>query len=301
MTSELELRQLRTFIAVIEAGTLTRAAQVLGVAQSTVSESVASLERALGARVFERAGRSLGLTGEGRALVPWARKMLALERETRAGLAAAGGRAKSTLLVGAVESVSTYLLPPITTALRQAWPRLRIDVEMGVCADVRRWADEGRVDVGLLFDSASGRQTDGRLNLHTPLTVFRRPLEEGDEAQGLDVLRRGTFFFSDRAGLYHQLLREHFRAAGLPAPAMIGLGTIEAVKRTVSRLAGAYGVLPQFALSEELESGSLAAVELRPALRSLELKVLRAGRQLAPPAVRELLALIGQTAPRLAA
>ena len=58
---------------------------------------------------------------------------------------------------------------------------------------------------------------------------------DGDRlcAQVAEALRKGVFFFSDRAGAYHQILRDQFRSTGFPAPSMSGLGTIEAVKRTV--------------------------------------------------------------------
>jgi hypothetical protein len=60
---------------------------------------------------------------------------------------------------------------------------------------------------------------------------------------------------------------------------MNGLGTIEAVKRTVLRTAGAYGVLPGFAVAEELLSNQFESIALRPSLDQLELKAVRAGRQ----------------------
>jgi DNA-binding transcriptional LysR family regulator len=256
MGPDLELRQLRIFVAVVEAETLTRAAHSLGVAQSTVSENIASLERALGTRVFSKNGRSLGLTDEGKALVPYAQKMLSLEREARAGLAAVGDRASSTLVLGTVESVSAYLLPPLVTALQQTWPKLRVSVETGSCADVRRRAKSGEVDVGLVLEREGRTRTDERVLLRTPLVCFKAPraTSAGFDMPSAEALRKGVFFFSDRAGAYHQILRDQFRSTGFPAPSMNGLGTIEAVKRTVMQTAGAYGVLPGFAVAEELQS-----------------------------------------------
>src|SRR5712671_1838896 len=251
MSADLELRQLRMFVAVVEAETLTRAAQSLGVAQSTVSENIASLERALGTRVFSKNGRTLGLTDEGRALVPYAQKMLSLEREARAGLAAVSDRASSTLVLGTVESVSAYLLPPLVTALQRTWPKLRVNIETGSCADVRGRARSGQIDVGLVLEREGRTRTDERLLLRTPLVCFKAPRATDASPE---ALRKGVFFFSDPAGAYHQILRDQFRSTGFPAPSMNGLGTIEAVKRTVMRTAGAYGILPGFAVAEELQS-----------------------------------------------
>jgi len=288
MSPDLELRQLRIFVSVVEAETLTRAAQALGLAQSTVSENIAALERTLGTRLFQKNGRSLALTGEGKALVPYAQKMLALEREARAGVAAASDRASSILVLGTVESVSAYLLPPLVAALQRTWPKLRVDIETSSCAEIRRRAKSGEIDVGLVLEREGRPRANERVLLRTPLVCFKAS-RTGPEATGTEALRKGAFFFSDRAGAYHQIVREKFRATGYPAPSMTGLGTIEAVKRTVSRTEGAYGVLPAFAVSEELQSDRFEPIDFRPPLDRLELKAVRASpRDPLAPAVEEL-------------
>jgi len=279
MSSDLELRQLRIFVAVVEAQTLTRAAHALGMAQSTVSENVASLERALGTRVFGKSGRSLSLTAEGRALLPYAQKMLSLEREARAGVAAVGDGASATLVVATVESVSAYLLPPLVTALQRTWPKLRVSIESGSCADVRSKAKTGQIDVGLLLEREGRIKADERVLLRTPLVCFRARRAGDATPETAETLRKGVFFFSDRAGAYHQILRDQFRSTGYPAPSMNGLGTIEAVKRTVLRTAAAYGVLPGFAIAEELQSDRFESIPFRPPLDELELKAVRPGRR----------------------
>ena len=294
MSSDLELRQLRIFVSVVEAETLTRAAQALGLAQSTVSENIAALERTLGTRLFQKNGRNLALTSEGKALVPFAQRMLSLEREARAGVAAAGERANSILVLGTVESVSAYLLPPLVTALQRTWPKLRVDIETSSCAEIRRRAKSGQIDVGLVLEREGRPRANERVLLRAPLVCFKAP-HAGPE--GAETLRKGLFFFSDRAGAYHQIVREKFRSTGYPAPAMTGLGTIEAVKRTVSRTAGAYGVLPAFAVSEELQANQFEPIEFRPPLDRLELKAVRRSPHDPPaPAVEELFARLEKSA-----
>ncbi len=67
MKTELELRHLRVFAAVVDAGTHTRAARALGISQSTVSETLSALERTLGVELFRKAGKGApALTQVGR-------------------------------------------------------------------------------------------------------------------------------------------------------------------------------------------------------------------------------------------
>src|SRR5262249_3861144 len=76
--TEVELRQLRVFVTVVEAGGQTRAARILGLSQSTVSETLVSLERTLGTELFRKGARGVALTRSGEALLPYARRVLAL-------------------------------------------------------------------------------------------------------------------------------------------------------------------------------------------------------------------------------
>ncbi|MET7394756.1 LysR family transcriptional regulator [Dactylosporangium sp. NPDC005572] len=72
----MDLRQLRVFVAVVDAGTFTDAAARLGVSQATASRTVAALEAALGARLLQRNTRHVGLTGTGAQVLPIARRVL---------------------------------------------------------------------------------------------------------------------------------------------------------------------------------------------------------------------------------
>src|SRR5689334_19843987 len=79
--TELELRQLRVFAAVVDAGTHTRAAKALGLSQSTVSETLSALERAVGVELFRKTKGAPALTPAGTVLLEYARRMFALGSE----------------------------------------------------------------------------------------------------------------------------------------------------------------------------------------------------------------------------
>src|SRR5262245_12013407 len=73
---DIELRQLRAFVAVAEAGSFTRAASELYLSQASVSRAVASLEAAVGTRLLRRTTREVGLTAAGTRLLGPARRIL---------------------------------------------------------------------------------------------------------------------------------------------------------------------------------------------------------------------------------
>src|SRR5262249_60131475 len=87
-----------------------------------------------------------------------------------------------------------------------------------------------------------------------------------------EQLRRCDFYMSDAAGDYHQALRRHFDAAGLPQPRTQALGTVEGVKRGVLAGGAGLGLLPAHAVKPELAAGVLAEVRVSPPLPGLVLR-----------------------------
>lgn len=77
----MELRHLKTFAAAAERESFTRAAEVMELTQAAVSQQVAALEQELGVELFERHGRGVRLTEQGRRLYTYARQILDLVDE----------------------------------------------------------------------------------------------------------------------------------------------------------------------------------------------------------------------------
>jgi len=107
----MELHQLRYFVAAAEAGSISRAAQRCGVAQPSLSQQIRRLEESLGVRLFDRLGRGVALTDEGRALVPRARRILGEVREAEMLVRSEDGEGAGRLSVGAIPTIAPYLLP----------------------------------------------------------------------------------------------------------------------------------------------------------------------------------------------
>ena len=286
--TELELRHLRAFVAVVETGGHTRAARRLGVSQSTVSETLTSLERALGTELFRKGVRGVALTRSGEALLPHARRILAQTGELVARLAGVTTEVKATLLVAAVESISTYVLPPHLAALREKWPGVRLEVATQVCADIRDGVEAGRSDLGLVLELDGGKPDDSVLT-RARLVVFGAPAHPlAGRRASAGQLRRCDFYMSDAAGDYHQALRRHFEAAAVPQPRTQALGTVEGVKRGILAGGAALGLLPAHALRQELDAGVLTEVRVTPPLPGLVLRAVFGPESAASPLVAEL-------------
>lgn len=274
MHPSLDLWHMRVFVAVVEAGGFGRAARALGVAQSTVSEALASLERGLGVDMFVRSGRQLTLTPAGDALLPHANLLLRNAEVAVADVARVAEQIRTTVTIVAPESVGSHVLPAAMAAVRRRWPGIRFHVEAALCPDIRAAAASGRPDVGLVLEPASMRGAGEEVLRTVTLALFGRsghPLAGRRVAAG-EISKYGLVF-SEAAGHYHTVLRSFFEAAGYPLPHFEVAGSVEAVRRSVLA-ADALGALPAFVVDTDLAEGRAAAVTPVPRLMPLELKLL---------------------------
>lgn len=165
--SEVSLKQLRCFVAVYAERSFTRAAKSLGMAQSPVSQAIATLESHLGEALFDRSGRDVVPTAAAHALYPEAVEL----RRRAEGLphvvaAAREGLEPRRLRLGAVSSA----FPSIVGALMPALADHSVDVTDGGSAALVHALEQGDLDVVLVRDVAD-RRADQRIAYREPLVV----------------------------------------------------------------------------------------------------------------------------------
>ncbi|MEV6599422.1 LysR family transcriptional regulator [Actinoplanes sp. NPDC051346] len=124
----LDLRRLRFLREFEERGTLGAVATALGYSPSTVSQQLALLEKDVGARLFEKAGRGLRLNDAGHLLAQHARVLLSAAEAAEADLAALGGDIRGTVRAGGLQSAARRLLVPAVARMMAEHPRVRVEV-----------------------------------------------------------------------------------------------------------------------------------------------------------------------------
>jgi DNA-binding transcriptional LysR family regulator len=147
----LELRQLRYFVAVAEELHFGRAAARLHMTQPPLSQTIQALEELLGAPLFLRSRRSVELTPAGAALLPEARRMLAQGAELPQLVRAAAAGETGRISLAFVSSADYSVLPPFLRSYRAAFPQVQIGLQEAT-SDIQ--VDDllhNRVDAGLLI------------------------------------------------------------------------------------------------------------------------------------------------------
>ena len=219
----IELRQLRYFVAVAEEMHFGRAALRLHMTQPPLSQTIQALEAALGTQLFSRTKRSIALTPAGAALLPEAQRLLlqaaALPEMARRAASGASGR----LTLAFVSTADYSVLPPFLREFREQYPQVQIDLREATSDVQLEELAHGRIDVGLLIPPLSDKakiELDYAAVLSEPL-ILAAP--KGMKAlRGKDTVALKTLadmpliIFPRRiAPAFHDAILACFRDAGL--------------------------------------------------------------------------------------
>ncbi|HET6806398.1 MAG TPA: LysR family transcriptional regulator [Frateuria sp.] len=283
MATQLELRHFAALAALADAGGVGKAARQLGVAQSTLSETLLSLERALGQPVLERSpGATATLTGVARRLLPHARAILQATERARADALATPTR----LRIGTVESVGSHLLPAALEACHASHPGLEIQVSVGLCEALKASFARGQADLLLTLETPRAR-AEGRAHA-VPLVLLR-----GGQAPRA-ATDAGVLLVPDPEGALHGAASQWIRRQALPLR-LVSTGTLDGVRRGLAD-GSAWGLLPRHAVLDDLHRGRLHPVEPSRPLPMLELRA-RVRRGVPAPlrtALEQLIEAIGR-------
>lgn len=162
---DLEIDLLRAFVAVVETGSFTAAADAVGRSQSAVSQKVLRLEEILERRVFNRTSRSLSLTSDGERLLVAARRLLefndSLLRELREP------DATGTLRLGISEDFIPAQLPALLARFGRVYPGVHLELMTGLSCQLLAAFDAGRLDGVIAKKDGSAQR--GRVIWREPL------------------------------------------------------------------------------------------------------------------------------------
>lgn len=147
------LRQLEYFVAVAEAGSVTRAAASVHLSQSAMSAALADLENALSVQLLVRHhARGISLTPAGKELLVASRQLLASAADLRGVAQGLGTSLSGTLSIGCFEVVAPYLLPELLAVAAEKLPNLHLQTTEVDLADLAEGVADGTFELGIGYD-----------------------------------------------------------------------------------------------------------------------------------------------------
>ncbi len=195
------LMKYRAFLAVVDAGSFTKAANTLGYTQSGVSRMVADLEAEWNVKLLERSRAGVRLTSEGIGLLGNIRSVVDEQGRLQARIDRVSGLKSGLIRIGAVPSVATHWLPNIVSRFREDYPNVAWEIYTSSYSKIEQWIAEGSVDCGFVrlplqhrFDSIFLEREELRVVMPEghPLAAYERvPIELLSEYPYIAVEERG--------------------------------------------------------------------------------------------------------------
>lgn len=243
------LRQLRTFLAVVEAGSVSAAARALNLTQPAASQQLRELERMFRVRLLERAGGKVQPTAAGEALRQPARRVQAAVDDAMAAVAAYRGGEAGRVRLGTGATACIYLLPPVLAAIKQQMPGLEIVIATGNSVDVAQRVESGELDIALVTLPAPRSRSLSVTRLLADPLVALLPVTMAGDAAAISAAQLGRLplILYEAGGTTRSVIDAWFRRAGVTPSPIMQLDSIETIKVLVSGGLGA-SVMPALAL-----------------------------------------------------
>lgn len=227
----MSIRRLKTLVAIAEEGSFAGAAAVVHLSQGAVSMQMKALEEDLRVELFDRGKRPPELNEAGRALVPKARELIALY----AGMvesAVGAGAFFGTLIIGAVPTALSGLIPRTLARLRDAYPDLRVRVVPGLSAELMTQIERGQLDAAVMTEPARPvPHLAWRALAQEPLMLLTPPDTQGSDP--LELLRAMPFIRFSREAWVGRDIDDWLRRKGIRVREVMELDSLDAISTMV--------------------------------------------------------------------
>lgn len=259
----MNLHHLNTFLAVARSLSFTRAAEELHLTQPTVSSGVGELERSLGVRLFNRSGRSIALTMEGRLLLSYAEQINDLTTEAQDRIHHRDVEPGESFRFGAIDAAVIYLLPDILEDYHRRFPQVDISVQVDASRFLVEDIVRGRSEFGLITLPFENSKIDT-----LTLQVDRLSLVVGSSHElahrkrvKLEEVAGETLILFHEGSMSRKPVDEHLAEAGLTPGRVMEMSSPEAMRKLVEAGVGV-SFLPSMTVSDAIEDGTLIELEV---------------------------------------
>lgn len=285
---DFDIRQLEIFCKVVDLGSFSRAAEAVFLAQASVSERIATLEKAVGTRLLDRLGRQVVPTAAGELLYKHAVLLLDMKRSAALEMARFLGRMEGEVRLGGSTIPGEYILPQVLGRFHEQFPGVTVSVQVADTRSIEQQVLEGHLELGVIGSETrhknllQHRLWQDELVLAVPpghpwsLRKRIRSQDLGLEPFILREVGSGTLKIMERY-LGWGAAQE---SAGLKVVARLGSST--AVKEGIKAGLG-ISILSARAIQTELRTGLLRAVRIQGIRMARSFYLIRDRRRIASP------------------
>ena len=280
----MELQTVETFLKAAANQNLSKTSRQLGYSQSAVTAQIQKLEKELNVQLFERIGKRIYLTDQGRAFVPYASELLKAANAAQTFSQkpeAPGGQ----LRIGGVESICTALLPELLLEFNRLCPQVEVVVRSGATGDMLELLRSNDLDVVLTLDEKLFPQEMECLARQEEEIIFvtlADPKVEAGRLISVEKLCREPFILTEHQASYRYELERNLAQLDLTIRPVLEIGNTETIIHLLKKGMGV-SFLPRFTVAELLAEGQLMEMHTRlPMIRMYHQLFCHRGKWITP-------------------
>ena len=252
----MELRSIQYFVQVADEGSITRAAEKIGIAQPALSRHIQHLEGELGTQLLTRLPRGVRLTTAGRDFLDHARAIVVDVTRATEQVRGTARAARGTVVMGTSPTLAPLLLPGCVARAREQCPGVTLKVVEGFSPQLLDALITGRLQVAVMTNPPRTTTLAMTPLCSEPLAVIARPGGRGTRrAFSLPELRATPFFLT--AGI-RTLAEQQLAGFGVQLRVAAEVDSVEAIRRLLLSGVGA-SIMPVSAFHDDIRAGRLAA------------------------------------------
>ncbi len=289
----MQIESLKVFCDLTETESFTKAAQINGVTQSAVSQTISSLERQFKSLLIERSKKNFRLTAEGEVLYDYSKQVLQTYDALHSKLQEIKEIISGNIRVATIYSIGLHVLPPYLKKFLKNFPTVNVHVEYRRPNQVYEDVLGNVVDLGLVAYPIRDAKLDIVPLLKDPLVLICHPQHPFAKLKSVKFKAlTGQNFVSFERDIptrraLDKLLKEH----GASVNHVMEFDNIETVKRAVEIDSG-IAIVPQETVKQEVANQTLAAVRLEEGDFFRPLAVIHKKNKVLSPAIKEFIALV---------
>src|SRR6267154_518970 len=293
----MQIESLKVLCDLTETESFTKAAQINGVTQSAVSQTISSLERQFKSLLIERSKKNFRLTAEGEVLYDYSKQILQTYDALHSKLQEIKEIISGNIRVATIYSIGLHVLPPYLKKFLKSYPTVNVHVEYRRPDQVYEDVLGNVVDLGLVAYPSR----DPKLELVTlrkdPLVVISNPQNPIAKLKSIKIKAlQGQKMISFEKDIptrkaVDKILKDH----GVSAQHVMEFDNIETVKRAVEIDSGV-AIVPQETIRQEVTNRTLTAVRIEDGDYSRTLGVVYKKNKVLSPAIKQFIALMKEPA-----
>ncbi|MDY6973880.1 MAG: selenium metabolism-associated LysR family transcriptional regulator [Thermodesulfobacteriota bacterium] len=294
LSIDFDLRQLEVFRKVVELSSISKAADEVFLAQASVSERIATLEKAVGTRLLDRLARQVVPTKAGEVLYKHAVLLLEMKKTASLELQDFLGVKRGEIHMGGSTIPGEYILPKVIGRFHEQYPFVSVNLAVADTSEIQDRVLAGDLELGVVGSKASHRSLISR-ELWKDELVLAVPAKHQWAEKGeisLRELAQEPFILREAGSGTLKIMEDYFEASGIKTSDSLHVvarfGTSTAVKEGIKAGIGV-SILSLKALNTEIETGILKAITVKDISISRSFYLIRDKRRIFSPLCQAML------------